>query len=119
MAKFTDANGVDWTISIDISTVYEYHKQSGVDFLRIAMGGGIPPIPPLMELAYVSVRKEAYALGYKDCKEWLKGIGKGSVSALTMATAEELREFFPEPKETEDGVDEAENPPNPNGGAGA
>ena len=95
MAKFTDTEGRDWPIVIDLGVVYLFRRETGTDIFKAST----EEIPGAMlwEIGYFSVKDLAKERGYGDITAWLKGIGKRSVLGLSEAVATELAEFFPEP----------------------
>ena len=99
MAKFTDANGLDWHISIDLGTVYRYKQETGIDLFKAVTAE--MPASTLWELAYFAVKAEAKQRGFVDIAAWLSGIGKRSAIPLSECVAGEIADFFPEAKSSE------------------
>lgn len=103
MATFTDANGLDWHIAIDLGTVYRYKKVTGIDIFKSAAAE--MPASALWELAYFAVKDIAKQRGYADIESWLSALGKASAIPLSQAVAVEIADFFPEAKEALSGSD--------------
>ena len=99
MAKFTDANGLDWHIAIDLGTVYRYKKETGVDIFKAVTAE--MPASMLWELGYFAVRDMAKQRGFADIGAWLSGIGKTSAIPLSQVVATEIADFFPMAKDAE------------------
>jgi len=113
MAKFTDDNGLEWNVIIDLATIYRYHQVTGRDAFAEARAG--LPFTSLVDMAYLGVETQAKERGHESIDAWLRAIGKACAGRLPDAVREELDGFFPEPTEGDAGPD-PQNPPNPGAG---
>ena len=100
MAKFTDANGLDWHVKITALTVDNFEGETGLSFFGEAAAGKLP-MRTAWRLCYHAVKAEAQKRAMPTYEIWLDGLGKKGIVPMTNAVMSEVVEFFPEPQKNE------------------
>jgi len=129
MTKFTDANGIGWTVDVKASTVYRFESTTGKDLFAAAFNGRLVT-STAWELAFFACETQIKARGFRTVEdvirdmrkaladdepvpvgfdalavamgEWLDGLGRAGLPRLTLAVTDELSAFFPDAKEGDD-----------------
>jgi hypothetical protein len=100
--RFTDNEGCDWVVSINVATVKRVRSMLDVDLLEI-LGGKlldrliVDPVL-LVDVVYVVCKPEADDAAINS-EEFGRRMSGDAIAAATRALLEALASFFPSPKD--------------------
>jgi DNA-binding transcriptional MerR regulator len=99
MSRFTDNNGREWKLSIDVYTVEQVHKETGVSIHTLlddkfeSLGAVVDNTPVLAHVCYVLADANDAGVSHKAFAKAIKG---DSIEGMKRAFLEELAFFFPD-----------------------
>lgn len=104
MKTFTDKNGKDWLITIDVEAVHQCREQLDVDVVGLVDDGmaglGKLLVDPVTftNVVYVICKEEAEKQNL-DLRAFRKSLGGPSLLQASDAFVEALIDFFPDPRQ--------------------